>query len=185
MAAQAKGFVPGLFRDRRDAGRKLAARLSAYAGRSDVVVVALPRGGVPIGYEVAQALRARLDVFVVRKLGVPDHEEVAMGAVASGGVRVLNRDVIDRVGIAADLIDGVTAREKAELARRERLYRGGRPAPAVGGAPSFWLMTDWRRAPPCRRPSRRCASSRPPASSLPFRSRRARPVTRCGRKPTR
>lgn len=133
MAVQAKISVPGLFRDRRDAGRKLAAKLSAYANRSGVMVLALPRGGVPVGYEVAQVLGAPLDVFVVRKLGVPGCEEVAMGAVASGGVRVLNRDLIGQIGIPDDLIDAVTAREEAGLARRERLYRGRRPPPDVRG----------------------------------------------------
>ena len=134
MAVQAKITVPGLFRDRRDAGRRLAAKLSAYANRSGVMVLALPRGGVPVGYEVAQALGAPLDVFVVRKLGVPDCEEVAMGALASGGVRVLNRDLIEQIGIPDDLIDAVTAHEQAELARRERLYRGGRLPPDLRGS---------------------------------------------------
>jgi len=121
------------FRDRRDAGRRLAEQLAAYGNRSDVTVLALPRGGVPVGYEVARALDAPLDVFVVRKLGVPGYDEVAMGAIATGGVRVLNVDLIAQVAIPADVIDAVAERERAELMRRERLYRGGRPSPDVRG----------------------------------------------------
>ena len=121
------------FRDRVDAGRALAADLSAYAGRGDVLVLALPRGGVPVGFEVAQALGAPLDVYIVRKLGVPGHEELAMGAIASGGVRVLNEGVVQSLGIPDSMIDAVAAREQAEMERREREYRGGRPAPDVRG----------------------------------------------------
>ncbi len=115
-----------LFRNRFDAGRQLAARLGRYAGRSDVVVLALPRGGVPVGYEVARALGAPLDVFVVRKLGVPGHEELAMGAIASGGVRVLNEDVLRELPLSQEEIDAVAAAEQRELARREAAYRDGR-----------------------------------------------------------
>jgi putative phosphoribosyl transferase len=122
-----------LFRDRREAGRFLARRLTAYADRPDVLVLALPRGGVPVGYEVARALRAPLDVFLVRKLGLPGHEELAMGAIASGGVRVLNEDVVRALGIPEDVIATVAAEEQEELERRERSYRGNRPAPAVRG----------------------------------------------------
>ena len=124
---------PGLFRDRREAGRVLAEKLAAYANRPDVLVLALPRGGVPVAYEVARALGAPLDVFVVRKLGVPGYEELAMGAVATGGVRVLNDQLVERLGIPEHIIDAVAARERRELARRERLYRGGRPPPDVRG----------------------------------------------------
>src|SRR5258707_2227318 len=124
---------PGLFRDRREAGRVLAEKLAAYANRPDVLVLALPRGGVPVAYEVARALGAPLDVLVVRKLGVPGYEELAMGAVATGGVRVLNDQLVERLGIPEHIIDAVAARERRELARRERLYRGGRPPPAVLG----------------------------------------------------
>lgn len=120
-----------LFRDRADAGRRLAELLTAYAGRSDVVVLALPRGGVPVGYEVARALDACFDVFLVRKLGVPGQEELAMGAVASGGVRVINRQVVDGLRISERVIEGVARDEARELARRERAYRGERPAPDV------------------------------------------------------
>src|ERR1700686_4527308 len=101
---------PGLFRDRPDAGRVLAEKFAAYANRPDVLVLALPRGGVPVAYEVARALGAPLDVFVVRKLGVPGYEELAMGAVATGGVRVLNDQLVDRLGIADSLFDAVAAR---------------------------------------------------------------------------
>ncbi|MEZ4616039.1 MAG: phosphoribosyltransferase [Caldilineaceae bacterium] len=118
-----------LFLDRTDAGLQLARKLRAYAGRTDTVVLGLPRGGVPVAAEVAAQLRAPLDIFLVRKLGVPMHEELAMGAIASGGVRVLNEDVIANLQIPLALIDRVAAREQQELERRERLYRGGRPAP--------------------------------------------------------
>jgi erythromycin esterase-like protein/predicted phosphoribosyltransferase len=124
---------PGLFRDRSEAGRLLAAKLTAYANRPDVLVLALPRGGVPVAYEVAQALGAPLDVFVVRKLGVPGYEELAMGAVATGGVRALNDQLVRRLGIPGALIDTVASQEQQELARRERLYREGRPPPDVRG----------------------------------------------------
>ncbi|HWN17016.1 MAG TPA: phosphoribosyltransferase [Candidatus Dormibacteraeota bacterium] len=121
------------FRDRREAGRLLAARLSAYANRPDVLVLALPRGGVPVAAEVARALGAPLDVFVVRKLGVPGHEEFAFGAIATGGVRVLNEDVVRALQIPDRVIDAVAAREQEELARRERVYRGDRPPLDVRG----------------------------------------------------
>jgi putative phosphoribosyl transferase len=121
------------FRDRVDAGRALASELKKYAGRDDVVVLALPRGGVPVAYEVARALGAPLDVFIVRKLGVPGHEEYAMGAVASGGVRVVSEDVVRSLGLTAADVERVAAREIAELERRERLYRGQRPEPELGG----------------------------------------------------
>jgi predicted phosphoribosyltransferase len=121
------------FLDRAEAGRALAADLAAYADRDDVIVLALPRGGVPVGYEVARALRAPLDVFLVRKLGVPGHEELAMGAIASGGVRVLNPTVVRSLAIPESVIERVAARERQELARREQAYRGGRPPPDPRG----------------------------------------------------
>jgi putative phosphoribosyl transferase len=121
------------FADRRDAGRLLAERLGHYAGRSDLLVLGLPRGGIPVAFEVAQALRAPLDVFLVRKLGLPGHEELAMGAIASGNVRVLNPDVVDIFSVPESLIDQVASREGRELERRERAYRGDRPLPAVEG----------------------------------------------------
>ncbi|MGZ4126248.1 MAG: phosphoribosyltransferase, partial [Actinomycetota bacterium] len=122
-----------LFRDRRDAGRTLANLLQHYRDRHDVVVLALPRGGVPVAYEVASALEAPLDVFLVRKLGVPGHDELAMGAIASGGVVVLNEDVVRGLGIPAETIEAVAEREGRELERRERAYRDGRPMPDVAG----------------------------------------------------
>jgi erythromycin esterase-like protein/adenine/guanine phosphoribosyltransferase-like PRPP-binding protein len=124
---------PGLFRDRSEAGRVLAEKLAHYANRPDVLVLALPRGGVPVAYEVARALGAPLDVFVVRKLGVPGYEELAMGAVATGGVRVLNDNIVAGLHIPDYLIDAVANRELEELRRRERVYRGGRPPPDVRG----------------------------------------------------
>ena len=123
----------GIFADRTDAGRRLAAMLGSFAGRGDVLVLALPRGGVPVGYEVARALGAPLDVLVVRKLGVPGHEELAMGAVAGGGVRVLDEDVVASLGITDAMIDPVAERERGEVERRERAYRGARPPPEVRG----------------------------------------------------
>ena len=122
-----------LFRDRIEAGEVLGASLSAYRDRDDVVVPALPRGGVPVAREVARALGVPFDVFVVRKLGVPGHEELAMGAIATGGVRQLNRDVVDALGIPAGVIDEVAAREQIELDRREREYRGSRPPRSLAG----------------------------------------------------
>ncbi len=121
------------FANRIEAGRLLAKKLRAYANRSDVIVLALPRGGVPVAYEVAHALNAKLDVFLVRKLGVPGHEEVAMGAIATGNVRVLNEDVVSYLGIPDDLIDQVVAREQRELERRAKLYRGASAPLNVGG----------------------------------------------------
>jgi putative phosphoribosyl transferase len=121
------------FADRNAAGRELAERLSRYAGHDDVVVLGLPRGGVPVAYEVARALGAPLDVFVVRKLGVPGHEELAMGAIASGDVRVLNDDVVAATGIDQHEIEAVADREHVELERRERAYRGDRDPIDVEG----------------------------------------------------
>lgn len=121
------------FKDRYDAGRQLSERLTEYAGRSDVVVLALPRGGVPVAYEVATALDVPLDVFLVRKLGVPGQEELAMGAIGSGGIRVLNEPVVQMLGVSEKEIDRVATQEERELERREREYRNGRPAPEIRG----------------------------------------------------
>ena len=121
------------YRDRIEAGRALAMALEEYRGRSDVVVLGLPRGGVPVAAEVATALGAPLDVFVVRKLGVPGHEEFAMGAIASGGVRVIDRATVEGLDIPAYAIEEAVEREGRELERRERQYRGGRPAPNIDG----------------------------------------------------
>ncbi|OJH42104.1 phosphoribosyltransferase [Cystobacter ferrugineus] len=121
------------FQDRFEAGRVLGEHLRAYAGRSDSLVLALPRGGIPVGFEVARALDAPLEAFVVRKLGVPGHEEFAMGAIATGGVRVLNEDTVRGLHISDEEVARVLAREERELARRERLFRGGRPPPRIQG----------------------------------------------------
>jgi erythromycin esterase-like protein/predicted phosphoribosyltransferase len=123
-----------VFRDRRDAGRVLAGLLDHYRGQPDVVVLGLPRGGVPVAYEVARALEAPLDVFVVRKLGVPGHEEVAMGAIATGGVVVINDDVVRGLDITSDVLEQVAEQEGRELHRREQAYRDGRPVPELTGA---------------------------------------------------
>jgi putative phosphoribosyl transferase len=122
-----------LFRDRTDAGRQLAGRLRRYAGREDVIVLALPRGGVPVAFEVASELRAPLDVFLVRKLGLPGREELAMGAIASGGARVINEEVVRELDVPEEVIDRVSEEEMAELRRRERAYRDDRPPPDVAG----------------------------------------------------
>jgi predicted phosphoribosyltransferase len=126
-------MIPKRFRDRREAGRVLAGKLTGYANRPDVLVLALPRGGVPVAYEVARALRVPLDVFLVRKLGVPGHEELAMGALATDGVRILNQEVIKALDIPESIVDEVAAEELEELKRRERLYRGSRPPPDLRG----------------------------------------------------
>ena len=119
------------FPNRTEAGRLLAEKLVKYAGRNDVIVLGLPRGGVPVAFEVAQRLGAPLDVFIVRKLGVPGFEELAAGAIASGGVRVLNEDVTRAIPHADEMIEAVTVRETAELERREQIYREGRPSPEL------------------------------------------------------
>src|SRR5215217_372196 len=122
-----------MFRDRTDAGRQLAVMLRHYAGRSDVIVLALPRGGVPVGYEVAQSLGAPLDVFLVRKLGVPGREEFALGAIATGGTRVLNKQLIESLNIPPEWIEAIDAKERRELERRDRAYRGDIPPPDIAG----------------------------------------------------
>jgi putative phosphoribosyl transferase len=119
------------FRDRREAGKRVAQELLHYANRSDVLILALPRGGVPVAYEVALALNAPLDVFIVRKLGLPGQEELGIGAIASGGIRVLNEDIIRLLRIPEEVIARVAQHEQQELERRERLYRGDRPAPEI------------------------------------------------------
>ncbi len=121
------------FRDRKEAGKLLAAQLAAYANQQDLIVLALPRGGVPVGFEIAQALHAPLDVIVVRKLGVPGQEELAMGAIATSGIRILNKDVVQFLNIPDEVIDEITAQELQELERREHLFRGERPAYDVCG----------------------------------------------------
>src|ERR1051325_556338 len=120
-----------IFRDRTEAGKYLATKLLSYKDRPDVLVLALPRGGVPVAFEVAQALRVPLDIFLVRKLGVPGHEELAMGAISTGGVRVLNEDIVDFLRIPEHVIDAIAAEELKELERRELAYRGNRAEPDV------------------------------------------------------
>lgn len=122
-----------IFRNRREAGQVLASLLAGYSVRSDVVVLGLPRGGVPVAYEIAMALHVPLDVMVVRKLGVPGHEELAMGAIATGGVQVINEDVVQHLGLSPAILASVAAVEQSELARREQAYRGGRPPVEVEG----------------------------------------------------
>jgi len=122
-----------IFSDRIDAGRRLAKKLDVYAGRNDVLVLGIPRGGVPVAFQVATELGAPLDVFVVRKLGVPSHEELAFGAIATGGVRVLDAQIVDEVGISDLEIERIAAKERQELNRRESVYRGGRPPLNLGG----------------------------------------------------
>src|SRR5205809_1274686 len=126
-----KGHMERAFPNRTEAGRLLAEKLVKYAGRNDVIVLGLPRGGAPVAFEVAQRLGAPLDVFIVRKLGVPGFEELAAGAIASGGVRVLNEDVTRAIPHAHEMIEAVTVRETAELERREQIYREGRPSPEL------------------------------------------------------
>ncbi|HET7599789.1 MAG TPA: phosphoribosyltransferase family protein [Gemmatimonadales bacterium] len=121
------------FRNRAEAGRRLAGDLEAYAGRRDVIVLALPRGGVPVAFEVARALHAPLDVFIVRKLGLPSHPELAIGAVASGGIRLVDETALAQFGVTDQQLAAVTADEERELERRERRYRGTRPSPDVTG----------------------------------------------------
>ena len=121
------------FRNREEAGQQLAGRLSRLEGEEDVIVLALPRGGVPVGKAVAEALQAELDVFVVRKLGTPGQPELALGAVASGGARVLNERIVDAMGLSAERIESITERETEKLRRQEEQFRGDRPAPKVAG----------------------------------------------------
>ena len=116
-----------IFRDRTEAGQILASKLTKYVNQVDTVILALPRGGVPVAYEIGKELGLPIDIFVVRKLGVPGHEELAMGAIASGGVRHINRDVVDQLRIESETIDVASRREQKEIERRERLYRGQRP----------------------------------------------------------
>lgn len=133
MSADERHRYQEPYRDRRHAGAELAARLHHLEGRNDVVVLALPRGGVPVGYEVARAIGAPLDVFLVRKLGLPDHRELAMGAIASGGVRVLNDEVVSWYRVPQTAIEAVAREEQAELERREREYRAGRTVVPLQG----------------------------------------------------
>lgn len=148
-----------IFTDRVQAGRMLAERLEAYANRKDVTVLGIPRGGVPVAFEIAEALDAQLDVFVARKLGVPGQEELAFGAIASGGVRVLDPKIVGALGISSFDIEEVTARERKELERRERLYRGARAPLDIRDALRSWWTTVSRQAPVSVRLFRPCAIS--------------------------
>jgi predicted phosphoribosyltransferase len=129
----ARMAIPERFKDRAHAGKLLAQRLSAYAHKPDVLVLALPRGGVPVGFAVAQALGVELDVMLVRKLGMPGHEEYAMGAVGAGGVRVIQSGLVEAGLVSVEAIEEATERELGEIERRDRLYRAGRPAPRLTG----------------------------------------------------
>src|SRR5258708_12214196 len=140
-----------LYRDRSEAGQVLATRLMKYADRPDVLVLARPRGGVPVAFEVAKALHAPLDVFVVRKLGVPGHEELAMGAIATGDVRVINLEVVRMLNIPDAVIDAVAAREQQELLRREQLYPYDRPPP--DSTDRVFILVDHSLATPSTFPS--------------------------------
>ena len=122
-----------MFRDRFEAGRVLAQQLGSYRYDPNAIVLALARGGVPVGFEVARELNLPLDVFLVRKLGVPGHEELAMGAIATGGVRIINEDIVRQLGIPMQVIEAAAEREQEELQRRESLYRDARPAPDIRG----------------------------------------------------
>src|SRR5688500_18692071 len=172
------------FRDRAHAGRLLAERLRDYAGRDDVVVLALPRGGVPVGYEVARALDAPLDVFLVRKLGVPGHEEHALGAIATGGIRVLNTPVVESLNLPAEWVEAIDAKERRELSAASRLTAGTGLRPTSQVARSSSSTTGWR---PERRCWRRCTPSGPTsrrASWPPRRSRTPPCASTCARLPT-
>ena len=125
--------VAPIFRDRAEAGKRLAERVNRSVRDTESLVLALPRGGVPVGFEVARALNAELDIFLVRKLGLPGQEELAIGAIASGGVRVLNEALVEELQLSRNLIEQITAREEPELKRREELYREGQPAAPVRG----------------------------------------------------
>src|SRR5947207_15646773 len=163
------------FPNRIEAGRQLAERLEKYASRNDVIVLGLPRGGVPVAFEVAKRLRVPLDVFVVRKLGVPGHEELAMGAIASGGVRMLNEDVVAMARVSERDVETVTLREEHELARRQRAYRGDRSSPDVAGRTVILVDDGLPPARRCAPPPPACVGSTPQQSSS--RCRR-RPPTR-------
>ena len=145
-----------IFADRAEAGRELATLLKSYASRTDVVVLGIPRGGVPVAYQIAVQLHAPLDVFIVRKLGVPGREELAFGAVASGGIRYLDSEIVEAVGISDPGIELIEEKEKQEMERRERVYRGARPPLAVEGRRSFlWTMVS-PLVPVCRWRSLHC-----------------------------
>jgi putative phosphoribosyl transferase len=155
--------MPAMFKDRADAGRLLAASLKKYASQPDLLVLGLPRGGVPVAFEVARSLKAPLDIFLIRKLGVPGYEELAMGAIAGGGVRILNDMVVNGLNIDDESINRVTEQELKELQRRELRYRGDKPEPEIRNRMVILVDDGWLPALPCERLPLRCASSNPPS----------------------
>lgn len=170
------------FRDRAEAGQVLAAALAGYAARPDVLVLALPRGVVPVGYEVARALCAPLDVFLVRKLGVPGHEELAMGAFATGGVRVLNDDVVGTLRIPGHVIDRVAARERQSWRGADAPTAATARRWTCAAVPRSWWMTGSPRAPPCARPLWPCGGRNQTASSWPGLTLPPRSATSSGQR---
>jgi putative phosphoribosyl transferase len=154
-----------MFKDRQEAGKLLAQRLQHFAHREDVVLLALPRGGVPVAYEIAQALDVPMDVFLVRKIGVPGHEELAMGAIAEGGFRVINQDVVRTLQITDSDIEDVTHREQIELERRAARYRGDRPGIAIRGNTAI-LVDDGLATGASMRVAARAMKSHDPAYSV-------------------
>ena len=173
------------FAGRPEAGRALAARLTAYANRDDVVVFGLARGGVPVAAEVARALGAPLDVLLVRKLGAPDQPELAIGAIAEDGVALINEDVMRGLGLGPDAIDRATVQERPELERRLAAYRGGRPGIAVDGRIASSSTTGSPPAPRWRPPAARSPLAAPRASSWPCRSPPRTPALVCAPSRTR
>ncbi len=166
-----------IFHDRTEAGRFLAAKLAHYAGQPNVIVLALPRGGVPVAFEVAKFLGAPLDVFLVRKLGVPGHEEAAMGAIASGGILVLNDNLVRQLEIPEDVVGETMNRERQELKRREYLYRRGLPEIDVAGLVVILVDDGLATGSTMRQPPRHCDSRIPNASLSLFRLGLRRPAT--------
>ena len=181
---QSMKIMSRLFQDRMEGGRALAELLGAYAHRKDVLILALPRGGVPVAFEVAQALNLPMDIFVVRKLGLPTNEELAMGALASGNVRVLNEEVVNSFGITESIIEAVAEEERVELERRERLYRGDAPFPAVGDKAVLLVDDGLATGSTMRAAVAAFDDNIPSGLSWRFRSRLHLPAKSCDRRPT-
>src|ERR1700736_4582147 len=170
MDASAASSPTRIFSDRFEAGRALAEMLRSYANRPDAIVLALPRGGVPVGYEIAKALNLPLDIFVVKKITVPGYDEMALGAVASEGVYLLDEALLDQLGLNRHQVEQIASTAYREVQRREQAYRHRRPAPELEGrAPSSSLMMVWRPGPACKPPSRHCVVRNPRESSSPYR----------------